>query len=583
MAALAIDRLRPLLDAGLIRPTDPSAPGEYQFAHALVQDAAYASLLRAERRVLHLAVGDSLEAAPGERQEEFAPRLADHFLLGGDLDRALAYLRRAGHAAARLHASAEASLHFARALDLLDPDNSPPEVLEDVASGLGQALELQSRFGDALRAYEWLEEAARARGETGLHLAALMARAKILATPNPSQDPDLASSTLDQALALARRSGNAAAESRVLWNQMILRIYSAGDIREAVRLGQTSLEIARREGLDEQRAFTLNDLVYAHTALDDPISALAAQSEAEALWRRLGNLPMLADCLSISVGARHLIGEFTQARAAADEAASIALRIDNLWGQANSRFFVGQVYLDEGLPDTAIESREETIRLGRLSGHDVAAYVAEADLAWIHAYLGEVERATRELQAIVESPPPIARRLLTPHVLGHLGRVQVRLGDLEAARRTLAEAESLLPAEGLRLTAPFLVPMGLVELALAQGDLEAADSRLAPYLNFLRAHHARAFIPEALGLRAQLETRRGHGAEARRDLEQAYAEASAMGLRRMIGPLALDLSRLDASQAATWEARGREAFEFIASHIPDRAPRQRFLQSALQR
>jgi tetratricopeptide (TPR) repeat protein len=493
------------------------------------------------------------------------------------------YLRRAGHAAARLHASAEASLHFARALDLLDPVASPPEVLEDVASGLGHALELQSRFGDALRAYEWLEEAARARGEAGLHLAALMARAKILATPNPSQDPDRASSTLDQALGLARRPGNAAAESRVLWNQMILRVYSAGDIHEAVRLGQASLEIARREGLDEQRAFTLNDLIYAYTALDDPISALAAQPEAETLWRRLGNLPMLADCLSISVWARHLIGELGQARAAADEAATIALRIDNLWGQANSRFFVGQVYLDEGFPDLAIESREEAIRLGRLSGHDVAAYVAEADLAWIHAYLGEFEQASRELQAIVVSPPPVARRLLTPHVLGHLGRVQIRLGDFAAARRTLAEAETLLPAEGLRLMAPFAVPMGLVELALAQGDLAAAESRLASYLRFLRDHHARAFVPEALGLRAQLETRLGLEAEAHRDFEQAYEEASAMGLRRMIGPLALDLSRLDASQAGAWEARSREAFEFIASHLPARAARQRFLQSAMLR
>jgi tetratricopeptide (TPR) repeat protein len=574
------ENLRLLLDARLIRASDEEPEGEFVFEHALIQEAAYASLLRTERRSLHCLVGESLEAEHPGLEEELSPRLAEHFLQGGDSTRALLYLRQAGHAAARVNASAESSIHFARAFDLIEAESSATDDLEDVVGGLGRALELQSRFQDALRAYEWLEDAARRRAEPGLQLTALMARAKILATPNPAQDPVLAASTLDEALALAQQSGDVAAESRVLWNQMILRIYSAGDIREAVRLGQTSLALARREGLEEQSAFTLNDLVYAYTALDDPTSALAAQAEAESLWRRLGNLPMLADCLAISVPERHMLGEFAQARAAAEEAAAIALRIDNLWGQANSRFFIGAVYLDQGRPDLALESRQETIRLGRLSGHDVAAYVAEADLAWIHAYLGDPQRARRELEAVAASPPPYARRLLTPHVLGHLGRVQIRLGDLEGARRTFAEAQALLQPEGLRLMAPFLLPMGQTELALARGDLDGAQIEVHRYLAFIQDHKARAFLPEALALWAEVERRIGREPDALRDLLRAYEEARVMGHHRMLGPLGLDLSRLDRERGPEWKNRSRVSFDFVASHIPDEGQRLRFLQAS---
>ena len=241
------DSLRLLLDAGLIRPADLSVRDEYSFEHALIQEAAYTSLLRTERRELHRAVGDSLEAAYPERQEELAPRLAEHFLLGGGLPQALLYLRRAGHAAERVYANAESSVHFARALDLLDPNFAAISDLEDVASGLGRALEMQSRFADALRVYEWLESAARRRGDPALELTAMMARAKVLATPNPTKDPGQAASTLEQAVRLARQTGNVAAESRVLWNQMILRVYGGGDIHEAVAFGQASLELARAQ------------------------------------------------------------------------------------------------------------------------------------------------------------------------------------------------------------------------------------------------------------------------------------------------------------------------------------------------
>jgi hypothetical protein len=52
-----------------------------------------------------------------DRLEEHAHRLAQHFLLAGDQERAVRYFTMAGEAAEALHATEESSAHFGQALD----------------------------------------------------------------------------------------------------------------------------------------------------------------------------------------------------------------------------------------------------------------------------------------------------------------------------------------------------------------------------------------------------------------------------------------------------------------------------------
>ncbi len=56
-----VSQLTTLEFAGLIRLAQVQPELEYVFRHALVQEAAYASLLRQDRRDLHRAVGETLE------------------------------------------------------------------------------------------------------------------------------------------------------------------------------------------------------------------------------------------------------------------------------------------------------------------------------------------------------------------------------------------------------------------------------------------------------------------------------------------------------------------------------------------
>src|SRR5215211_1740006 len=74
---------------GLVRLATVQPEIEYLFRHWLVQDAAYGSLLKQERRGLHAQVGEALEELYPDRLEELAAVLGMHFEQAGETDKAI--------------------------------------------------------------------------------------------------------------------------------------------------------------------------------------------------------------------------------------------------------------------------------------------------------------------------------------------------------------------------------------------------------------------------------------------------------------------------------------------------------------
>src|SRR4051812_43849079 len=103
--------------AGLIALAQLQPDLEYLFRHVLVQNAAYDSLLRQDRRRLHQRVGETLEATYQSRLDEMAAIIAHHFIEAGDDQRALPHLERAGDHALSMVAFPEADRFFHTALD----------------------------------------------------------------------------------------------------------------------------------------------------------------------------------------------------------------------------------------------------------------------------------------------------------------------------------------------------------------------------------------------------------------------------------------------------------------------------------
>jgi class 3 adenylate cyclase/predicted ATPase len=112
----ALDRL---IAAGLLFRRGVPPHATYLFKHALVQDAAYGTLLRETRRQLHGRIAKALEDHfPGTVETQ--PELIAHHCAQAGLDRkAIEYLGMAGQRAIERSSNPEAIGHLKRALGLL--------------------------------------------------------------------------------------------------------------------------------------------------------------------------------------------------------------------------------------------------------------------------------------------------------------------------------------------------------------------------------------------------------------------------------------------------------------------------------
>src|SRR5262245_2511336 len=112
------DHLGRIESTGLIELAQLEPELEYIFRHALIQDAAYNMLVKEQRRSVHAAVAHAIEAIYPDRLTELAPQLAHHYSEAGDQEKALSYSISAAEQAASRYANTEASMHYARAIDI---------------------------------------------------------------------------------------------------------------------------------------------------------------------------------------------------------------------------------------------------------------------------------------------------------------------------------------------------------------------------------------------------------------------------------------------------------------------------------
>ena len=99
----------------------------YHFKHALVQEAAYSTLPKKPRRLLHARIAKTLESRFAERIKMEPELLAYHYEQAGLTNPAVDYWHRAARRDAERSANIEALNHFHRALELLKDLPQGPE------------------------------------------------------------------------------------------------------------------------------------------------------------------------------------------------------------------------------------------------------------------------------------------------------------------------------------------------------------------------------------------------------------------------------------------------------------------------
>jgi class 3 adenylate cyclase len=138
--ASALERL---IAAGLLFRQGVPPHASYLFKHALVQDAAYGSLLREPRRALHARIAEVFETQFTEIAESQPELVAQHFAEGAQFEKAATYWLKAGRKAVARSAMAEAVAQLEKGLGILaampiSPESHQQEL--DVRLALAPAL-----------------------------------------------------------------------------------------------------------------------------------------------------------------------------------------------------------------------------------------------------------------------------------------------------------------------------------------------------------------------------------------------------------------------------------------------------------
>ncbi len=535
--------------AQLVRRLDDS-DAAFLFKHALVQDTAYSSMLRHERKRLHRLVGEALERAYPERIAELSPRLAEHFDEAGETARALFYFERAATDAAARFANREALDFFARALDAAE------ELKTDTRDTLYRARGL---------VYERVGEFESARVD------------------------------LERALEIARTTNDAHAE----W-QSLMDLGFAWTARDYTRAGEyfeKALELARASNDAGRIAHSLNRVGNWYLNVEDPERALAYHHEALSMFQTLGLARGLAETHDL-LGMSQMLGgdmfaayhhfqhalemfeELGDARAIVStrlahyfytallQGNSLALPqkpppletgLDVLRGARELGWRAGEAYgmwiLGEGFAvlgeyGRALDLEQRALAMAREIDHRQWLAAATMLLGAIHAELLDWARA----QAFVEEGLKLSEQIDSLHwqrtASGFLASIYIKQNELTRAAQTLDKVlEHDAPARTLGQRQAWTAR---VELALAQREPQRALDALQHLLAATYNLTPDAVIPRLWMLRARALMQLERAGEAENLLLQARGASEEFGLRPI-------LWRVMATLCQLYRAQGRDA------------------------
>jgi serine phosphatase RsbU (regulator of sigma subunit) len=145
-----LEQLNILESIRIIKVAEVKPALTYKFHHIMLQDAAYHSIVEADRVTLHKSVGLALEKLYPDQEQRLASQLAHHFKQAKDAKKAFYYLDMAGHVSMEAFATAEAESYFSQAVQ----QTEEPEKLAHLYSDLGEAQAQQGKHRQAITAWK---------------------------------------------------------------------------------------------------------------------------------------------------------------------------------------------------------------------------------------------------------------------------------------------------------------------------------------------------------------------------------------------------------------------------------------------
>jgi tetratricopeptide (TPR) repeat protein len=396
---LALDTLEA---RGLIRVAALQPELEYLFRHALVQDTAYGSLLKQERRALHAIVGRTLEDLYPERAGDLAAVLALHFEQAGSTDKAIDYLMAAARFASDRNGIVDAYELYGRAAALL-----PPRSDDDDEALLRRRVEIE--LGRARAGFSFISE------------TQAMAVANVL--------PD------------ARRLGDLRLEADVLMTIALLRQFRGDRTDDSPALRETLERVSEigRELDDPFIAAAPDSMIGMFYVFNGRLreGTDILQRVAPLLERRNDFIGSSFTLVALAIGYARL-GEFDKAEVAARRATELAedgdliAKLDALIGESTVRSVRGDLEGAIPLAMTCTGLAEET---------GATACVVASNFLLGDAYMrqGQFLDAKIAFERGNEVATAVEQHIFRPSIAASMRANAASLNEVDATTRDFAE------------------------------------------------------------------------------------------------------------------------------------------------
>src|SRR5215467_11602392 len=432
------EALEQLASAELIfqRGTPPDA--EYTFKHALVQDAAYSTLLRSRRVQLHARIVATFEDHFPETVVAQPGLLARHCVQAGLADKAVVYWRKAGQQAMARSATMEAEESYRQALMMLNtlPESSERDTRE---------LELCSALVYALQ---------RTRGYSAPQTVEAGARLGVLVEKVGN---------LSQIVRQETRKFGA-----VLTN---------GNYACAAAIADHILDLAQRQGHDtEHLALALNAQVQTRFYGGDLVGAEEQFARLSELIRTAG-LRQAAGITPITIGVIGLgawiLGRADSAHERIARAVAFARDSKQPFDLAMALLFEGYLHRFQREPRQAEVAGTQLLSLSEEHGFSYACDLARGVIGWARAQFGRTREGISLIREALAGLEERGARVGNTDVLTRLAEAQALDGATREALDTIELALKTNPEElvfrpdAIRYRGALLLKVGQNEAAEA--------------------------------------------------------------------------------------------------------------------
>lgn len=466
---------------------------QFAFKHALTHRVAYESLLREQRRAVHLRLLGIIETRYADRLDEHVERLAHHALGAQERPKAVRYLYRSAGKALQRSAHQQAIRYLEQGLELID---QLPEALERRK----RELDYRKAIGVAMMA---------AKGWAAQEVLDAYTRARALSE-------DLGD---ERELFIALRGEG---QYRMIGGQSAL----------AQRLGRRCIALAERSTdvgvhlethhLFWSNSFFMGEYAEARMHCAQGVSLYRRERDHALTYVYSGHDPGVC-CRSFSALIQCLSGRPDQSLETCRDALGLAQQLGHPLTTAIAYWTHALVHILRGEPLPARHWAERVVAVSDEYLLPLTRYQGILQLGWALVQLGEVEEGIDRMREGVKGTSATGAEMGLPYFAALLGEALGRAGRPEAGlqeiERALATAERngarFQISEMLRLKGELLATLSKSNraqaLACYRGAIATADEQGAS-LPKLRA---------AISL-ARLLAEEGKAATARVVLQSAY-------------------------------------------------------------